>query len=628
MAARNIAGRSARGYPRLISPGRCATLLAILALGLCLAPGSARGAHGAAGGPEPVAALGPAAAFAAYRAVERVVRGWDDPESLRGELPAVPGCSVQLRYGGRLAGRGTAMTAGTAAEPSSAVIITALRAAMGEVEERLPVPNDLLAEEHRRERSANLAISVEFAGPAVAVRALTYAQAESELAWGLDGVAVSAGERVEAVFPAMMLVTGTPPARAISAAASALLGGGEGVSEPRDLASRHGAKVWRMRTTHLAQATPRAEPVFLHRGGRLARLEEMDRAGLREFAGGLAAHLSAHAPRAGAAAWAGDVYDPVRDALAPSDPVLSAAVAVLALRGHLALMGDADPESDRIGEAVRAYEQELRRGARARRGDPLALAALGVADVNEADIAGGLEGAYSEATGFAETVPEGARGFVALALVARGAPGAESAVRRVYRETPPGRLVGQMPWLGLAELRLADRGKTPGARAHVAADVALRHMRAHVWDHQVGQIAAGSDHPDLVGGIVFTASPGREPSWHGAKPVAFLAMMVRDDRLTDPGERHGELARLLSSVRFLRQLAADEAACWMYADPELAMGGVRGSAWDQTMRSEATSLTLLAVCETIRSLDALAGRRGVEVGGGTGGRGTPGAPKP
>ena len=102
------------------------------------------------------------------------------------------------------------------------------------------------------------------------------------------------------------------------------------------------------------------------------------------------------------------------------------------------------------------------------------------------------------------------------------------------------------------------------------------------------------------------------PTWQGARPLAFLASMMGDERLTSggllSGEVPGEIARLLDSIRFLRQLAAGEPEGHMYKDPERAAWGVRKSLWDQMMEPGATAMTLIAVCETLRSVERVADR--------------------
>jgi hypothetical protein len=164
-----------------------------------------------------------------------------------------------------------------------------------------------------------------------------------------------------------------------------------------------------------------------------------------------------------------------------------------------------------------------------------------------------------------------------------------------------------MPWLGSAELRLAE---LKGQR-DVPAAVALRQMRKMMWEHQVGPMDDSAMESkggglDAVGGIVFSArvagSPGR-PTWNTARPLAFTATMLGDPRLTDTAERNLELARVLAGLRFLRQLEADDFTAWMYPNRSRSRGGVRIAQWDQRMPPDASAMSLLAVCETIKYLD-------------------------
>ena len=55
-----------------------------------------------------------------------------------------------------------------------------------------------------------------------------------------------------------------------------------------------------------------------------------------------------------------------------------------------------------------------------------------------------LEGLYSPNDGFADSIPAGARGLVAWAMVLGHDPDAEKAVRSVFRDTDAGRLVSQI----------------------------------------------------------------------------------------------------------------------------------------------------------------------------------------
>jgi hypothetical protein len=135
-------------------------------------------------------------------------------------------------------------------------------------------------------------------------------------------------------------------------------------------------------------------------------------------------------------------------------------------------------------------------------------------------------------------------------------------------------------------------------------------MRAELWKHQ---LPTGSElAEDLSGGVLFTTGHQPIPTWQAARPLAFVATMLGDPATTQPEEVPAELVRLLKSLRFLRQLTAEAAEAHMYKDPPRAIGGVRASLFDQRMPPEATAMTLLAVCETIKSLQAIKQRQAKE----------------
>ena len=85
--------------------------------------------------------------------------------------------------------------------------------------------------------------------------------------------------------------------------------------------------------------------------------------------------------------------------------------------------------------------------------------------------------------------------------------------------------------------------------------------------------------------------------------------MLGDPRLTTPAETPAEIVRLIASMRFLLQLSARGSECAFYPRADLAAGGVRAALWDPRMPPEATAMTMLAVAEFLRSLDALESRQ-------------------
>ncbi len=149
------------------------------------------------------------------------------------------------------------------------------------------------------------------------------------------------------------------------------------------------------------------------------------------------------------------------------------------------------------------------------------------------------------------------------------------------------------PWIVWAARELGD-GAPLGAAA-------LREGRDLIWEHQLSRSDAGAENADLVGGIVFTGTNQPLPSAQSARAAAMAAAMLGDPALTPEGERPRELARLLPTLRFLRQLSAGEAESRLYPNPERASGAVRLALWDQRQPPEATAMTLIAVTETVRA---------------------------
>ena len=168
-------------------------------------------------------------------------------------------------------------------------------------------------------------------------------------------------------------------------------------------------------------------------------------------------------------------------------------------------------------------------------------------------------------------------------------------VRALLRETPPGEAVSLLPWIGWAELDLA------GDAADIPSEIALRDVRSMVWRHQLQPADVGEDGRDLVGGVVFTRGRAPLPSWQTMRPLAFLATMFGDDRLTDAADVPDEATRPLASLRFVMQLAVGDAEMHMFRDRARALGGVRLAPWDQRQTLEASSLALLTLSEAIHA---------------------------
>lgn len=581
-----------------------------------------------------------------YHRLDGWVREWRVPGDAGGE-PEVRGLTavaITLRHEGQIVGRGADATGGVRS------LVLAAGRAMSEANARLPIERDALFDEHVRAAASRITISLELAGTWVPIVPEQWTDAAGELSMGVDGVATRIGERIAAVFPAEMLATGMDPGRGLASAVSRATDDPSLIlKKPAELTRDVGAVYYRFRATHLAQPAPGRAPVFLHRGGRVIDLSELDEDGLRRWADALADNLMRRR-------WPGverygvqGTYDPVSGRYeAPFAPPIEQALAIRALTAQWARCSGA-PESGRIAAAIRELSDDLEAvepGEADPFADPAAISIWltcvgpGMPCSSPQERAGRMRRVLDEAftleRGFPAGVPPSALGVIAGAVAhadltrwvrenpegvradaPKEAERARAAVTRVFRDTPPGELVSQMPWLGWGALdasaMLAGPGVDPGS-IPLPAGVALREMRSLMWRHQLRTESLAASDRDLAGGIVFTASRAPLPSWHAARPLAFAATMLGDPRLTDPSETSREIVRLLASLRFLRQLTAGEAEGHMYADSARAAGGVRIAPWDQRMPVDATAMTLLAVCETLRSLDAIRGSGGLRPG--------------
>ncbi|MBC7770864.1 MAG: hypothetical protein H7210_00080 [Pyrinomonadaceae bacterium] len=594
----------------------------------------------------------PAETMRAYRIVDQWVRGWSVPEPLGAGAagatasggPAIGGASVVLRLDGEVVGRGSRLIEPGENISGNEAIRQAVSDAFSETERKAKVDNDALRAEKVRSLAERVQISLELAGPLIPIDVRTFDQAEQELAPGLDGVAVRIGKRTSSSFPGTMLSNNTSVRMGLSRAASQAGNDPKlSLDEPNVLIEKHGARLYRFRVSHLAQTARGASPIFLLRGGQIIEQAEVTTKELREMADRVAEHLLTLAWEGKEAYGMTGGYDAANDR---SDARFAGPIeqltAAYALRRY-AQSGSLPPArslelrgfSDRILRDLKTIEP----GELVPWEDPVASALwIVVASLDPVSATGAQRTAYPEEckrivltsfsalVGYGQNVPPGARGLVALALVelaAREQAGglqdeavglAEAAVRRVYRETPDGQLVSTMPWLGWAELRLGQV-KGEGAGDDIPAAVALRQMRESVWEHQVGPLADHASEsrgglPDVVGGVSFgpVLAAGSGVNWQTAQAVAFLPAMLADARLTPAAERPLEIANLLRSMRFLRQLQADGATEWMFENRAKSLGGIRAATWDQRMPTDASSMTLLAVSEMLRVLEKLSRR--------------------
>lgn len=571
----------------------------------------------------------PADAIRAFETVEAWVRAsTEEPPAEAADVPGLHAASVTLRYEGLIAGRGSTELSDQSGDPHT--LARAFGAAWSEALKALPIERDVLYHDRLRDIARHIVVSVELAGkPVPLVPADSFVSMLAAVDPGVDGVAVRAGERILAIFPEHMIVTGMEPMNAFRAMVVQLIGQERALDDqlqllpPSVLSERDSLVFYRIPVVHLAQPRSDAPPIFLHRGARVVPLPRITERTLIDFADGMARNLMARKWPGVQHFGIGGTYDPFSGRMTPiSAPPAEQAIAALALLRYARTPGvDAGLAAEARHFAVELLI-ELDR-VESEESDPAESPASSAAFLiawheqprpdPEVQLRLGrliercsatVRAAFDPESGFARQINPGARGLIAYALTRRAIRSqvpeeralATAAVREVYLRTEPGQLVTHMPWLGWAELDLAGRGDIP-------AEAALLDLRDLIWSHQATQTQWTS--PDMVGGIVFTSTGLTLPTWNTARASTFLATMLGDPRLTPRDESPGQIARLTLTMRFLRQLAADEASAFMYRSPSKAEMGVRAAGWDHRMPPDATSFSLLSVCELLGSLETI-----------------------
>jgi len=609
----------------------------------------------------------PAAAMRAFRAVDSWVRALEAPkETPEGGAPLVAcaGASVQLRLEGKLIARGSAYTLDSAQQKD--VILRAARAAITEARSRMPGDRDALFEERAKELAKSIIISLELAGTPIPIDLDDWSRAAQQVNPGVDGVAARIGDRVEAMFPVAMLSTQTEPAAALQGLTSKLgTEPGLGLLPLADLKKKHGVIFYRVPATHVAQTKPGGSGQFLHRGGVVFDGAKLDRAELVRWAEMLTAHLIARTPDLIAKHGTLNPIAGATDEAGLSEATKLQAIVTMALSRYpgISAAGREGWEEPRFKGTMTSLADTVTQVPFDSLGIPERAIVIGVRIRSDLDhwCSRGLVLPETARLRFEEQpalkdlyddlhnvwkvdLDAHTRVLIAFAIAEDfnkaaggkkgGGGGWENVpVHDVYGDGAPESALACMPWLGWATLSAdfhymtdadvrahpenpelaflqvtsAPENGLPSDEQPLAQSVALRNARDLLWRGCIAPESLEPPQRDLAGAFM-SPVPGTLPSWFLARPLAFYAEALRDKRLTEKPEIARETARLLASLRFLRQLTVDENSAWMFEHPESALGGVRASPWDQRMPIEATAMTLIAVSETIHSLDELAKR--------------------
>lgn len=600
----------------------------------------------------------PDATLRAFRIAEKHIREWRLPPdpSPKGpensEVPKAVGACITLKLRGEVVGRGAAWSDAIAGPGafSGDVLRRAILSAMQQADPKLGVPNDAMRDAAIKLVTPDILISVELAGPLSVVEFNTWEDAEMMLRPGLDGVAARIGGEaggkqgtLHAIFPSQMMLGNMLPHRAMGAVASKAIGEGgaaAALDDPKKLRESSGVRMYRFRVGQAVQGTSSAAPSVLFRGAALWA-SPPTRAELESFAAQMAAHLG-HRTKPGSDPKEPRFLATIRPGSEPDAtvvPALNLLIAGYAVEQYRDLRGDKELRWDE-SDAARFVQAAQVAGRSAEPGTPAMfwLAGNSVVDlrksrslirpraraaIEEAAFGLAIDGPphdpddpFFKCVNPSVVSPEFRSMLVMAASTLNNAPRTgyakktDEILRSVYKDMPPSQLVGALPWLGWAEIARTRLAWLEDEPTDIPGAIALRRIREDCWKHQLSITDATEDTLDMTGGIIFTAGNGKGggnpyPTWQCVRPLAFIATMLRDPRLTEPNERPEQIVRLMQAARFLRQLQVDEASAWMYPDPKLAIGGIRASTWDNSLPVDATSMTLLFVVELIKSLDAL-----------------------
>ena len=589
--------------PALASRKRHASSIAAIAA--CLLAQTAQSAP-----PAPV--IAPTAAMEAHRTVTSWIRSTNvpaDPPSI--DLEGVTAVSVTLRRSGRVIGRGTEVASPNS--PAEALQLAASQAWI-EASEQLREVNDALHADRLSDAVQALTIDLELAGQWTPIGGASFADASRQVSPGIEGVGARVGGRLVAVFPGTMHSSNRTAGQAMLSASGAL----DLPPLPLlQLRTDHNLVVYRYPVTRLAQIDPLSAPIFLFRGGRITPASDVTSASLNAFADQLARNiLSRHWPSAEPLGlmdtirpWMGGYADPVvasprsqslailaltRWSSLSAEPEVRFRT-VRALLSELAAIDETetDPATELTSAAMTLYtiNESLRSGVWKNQALP--------SDLN--DLRTRCRSAVETGIGAASTIDPPVLALVVCAAATDDSfdrSEVEQVIRSLFRDAPPQELPALSPWLGWAEIALHEED------ARLPSTIALREHRSILWRHQISSTGVGADEPDLLGGIVFTASRHPEPNWQTARALALIATMLGDDRLTKPDERLPEIVNLTRSIRFLMELAIDETdAALVPITASTGVGAVRMSLTDQRAPLDAAAMTLLTTCETINAFD-------------------------
>ncbi|MEM0983615.1 MAG: hypothetical protein AAGI17_06680 [Planctomycetota bacterium] len=541
------------------------------------------------------------------------VRGWvrEGRVTAGGGAGSTELAAVTLRLDGRVIGR--------ADESGDAPLVTATAAALRRARETAARGEvGLLAENAWTDVRPRIRVAIELADELIPLTAdeIEIAEAARTAGFaglvvrpGLEGVAARQGERVLWRSAGWLRDRGLSPGAAMATLAGQLADDPSlGIRPLPDLVGQ-GFTFFRVPTVEIADIGTPPVPTFLHRGGTVVP-SDLGRAGILEAGSAIVQHLERRR-------WPGvehyglrGTYDAGDDAYSPLfASAFEQGIAIAALKrwGEVANDAGARRLAELLIEDLTQIEPEENDPAM----DAPSAAAAVLAGI-EGDMldraAATLANAF-DGTALADTLPRGAQGLVAHALVRLAARGrietslAASAVSAVYRDTLIDTLVSQMPFLLWASVELTELEDGP-----VAAAAVLAELRAVIDVHRLTRQDLVEQDRDLAGAVVFTRSRSPLPTWQSVRAAAVTATMLGEPSLTptsDAGELAGRIVDQLAADRFLVQLQTRDAEAHAAARADMALGGVRSALWTDRMPVLPSALVLWSFAETIESLDAV-----------------------
>jgi len=555
-------------------------------------------------------------AMGIYRTVDTWVRNLEVGDQSTHALSCV---SVTLRIDGQVIGRGQIINPDadpmTAANASRSAIAQSRAWVRKQFDQE---PTDELWSS----LASRLTVSVELVDRVVPMSDAELALPGLGLSPGVHGLVMRLGEQTEIMTPDEMATLGMGIEKAAYAMATGLSGDGAMALASVGELIKRGYSFGRCTPVWIAQGGTGKGGVFLDRGGRIVEESSVGARSVRQMGERIAEYLLVQR-------WPGsERYGMVgtRDivsgrALPQVAPVYEQAIVATALL-RFSQAGSKKVHAQSHDEALRL----LRDLGSVQPGEPspwgiesgidAAACVIALSYLDEGKIAENedlqrlqsncqesLAELYSSIDGYSTKVPAGARGLVAWALVRGENANASAAVRAVFRDTPQGLIVGQMPFLGWAELDLAA-----GAGA-IPASGALTQMRSRMWDHQLGKSDLDLHDRDFTGAVVFTKGATGLPTSGNIRPIAMICTMLGDPRLTpgtvaDPG-MGSEIRKSAAAMRFVDQLMMTESSGFLSKAPDRCIGGVRSSLWEWKVSPASSAIALLAAVEFERSVKAI-----------------------